>query len=277
MAAWPLLRRAADTGECVMLTAASLAYPTLGFLVGLVVGLTGVGGGSLMTPLLVLMFHIHPTQAVGTDLLYAAATKCVGTLVHNMSRTVDWRVVRRLAFGSVPATAATLLALSHLGTASPQVQHAITFSLGIALLLTAISILFRGLILDGIGRRFGDPSDRLAAILTIASGAALGVLVSLSSVGAGALGVTVLILLYPRLSLATIVGSDIAHAVPLTLLAGLGHWQMGDVDGHLLGRLLMGSIPGILLGSLLAPRLPERGLRPALAVVLILVGGKLVF
>jgi uncharacterized membrane protein YfcA len=254
-----------------------MAYPTLGFLVGLVVGLTGVGGGSLMTPLLVLLFHIHPTQAVGTDLLYAAATKSVGTLVHNFSRTVDWRIVRRLAYGSVPATALTLLTLSHLGPASPAVQHAITFSLGVALLLTAISILFRSLILDGIGRRYGDPSDRLAASLTIMSGVALGVLVSLSSVGAGALGVTVLILLYPRLPLATIVGSDIAHAVPLTLLAGLGHWQMGDVDLHLLGQLLIGSIPGILLGSTLSPRLPERGLRPALAIVLFLVGGKLVF
>jgi uncharacterized membrane protein YfcA len=260
-----------------MSTAASLAYPTLGFLVGLVVGLTGVGGGSLMTPLLVLLFHIHPTQAVGTDLLYAAATKSVGTLVHNVSRTVDWRIVRRLAYGSVPATALTLMVLSHLGPASPPVQHVITFSLGVALLLTAVSILFRGLIRDGIGRRYGDPSDRLATILTIASGVTLGVLVSLSSVGAGALGVTVLILLYPRLSLATIVGSDIAHAVPLTLLAGLGHWQMGDVDFHLLGRLLIGSIPGILLGSYLSPRLPERGLRPVLAIVLILVGGKLVF
>jgi len=260
-----------------MLTAASLAYPFLGFLVGLVVGLTGVGGGSLMTPLLVLLFHIHPTQAVGTDLLYAAATKTVGTLVHNASSTVDWRIVRRLAYGSVPATALTLLTLYYFGPESPRVVRVITFSLGIALLLTAISILFRGWILDGITRRFGSPSDRNAMLLTIVSGLVLGVLVSISSVGAGALGVTVLILLYPRVSLATIVGSDIAHAVPLTLLAGLGHWQMGDVDGHLLGQLLLGSIPGILLGSYVAPRLPENGLRPVLATVLLLVGGKLVF
>jgi uncharacterized membrane protein YfcA len=157
------------------------------------------------------------------------------------------------------------------------VAHAITFSLGIALLLTAVTILFRGFILDRIAQRFGEPSDRNANVLTICSGVFLGVLVSLSSVGAGALGVTVLIMLYPRASLATIVGSDIAHAVPLTLLAGLGHWQMGDVDGHLLGRLLIGSIPGILVGSLLAPRLPETGLRSALAVVLFIVGAKLVF
>jgi len=255
----------------------SLAYPTLGFLVGLVVGLTGVGGGSLMTPLLVLMFGIHPTQAVGTDLLYAAATKTVGTFVHGASRTVDWRIVRRLATGSVPATAVTLLALAWFGPESRGVQHAITFSLGVALLLTATAILFRGLILDALTRRFGHPSEQTAANLTVVSGLVLGVLVSLSSVGAGALGVTVLIVLYPRSSLATIVGSDIAHAVPLTLLAGLGHWQMGDVDMHLLGRLLIGSIPGIVLGSLLAPWLPEKGLRPILAVVLLIVGAKLVF
>ncbi len=260
-----------------MLTAASLAYPMLGFLVGLVVGLTGVGGGSLMTPLLVLMFNIHPTQAVGTDLLYAAATKSVGTLVHNSSRTVDWRIVRRLAYGSVPATAVTLVLLYYFGPESPHVAKLITFSLGIALLLTAVTILFRGYILDRLAERYGEPSDHRANVLTICSGVFLGVLVSLSSVGAGALGVTVLIMLYPRASLATIVGSDIAHAVPLTLLAGLGHWQMGDVDGHLLGQLLTGSIPGILIGSFLAPRLPEKGLRSALAVVLFLVGAKLVF
>ena len=260
-----------------MLTAASLAYPTLGFLVGLVVGLTGVGGGSLMTPLLVLLFNIHPTQAVGTDLLYAAATKCVGTLVHHSSRTVDWRIVRRLAFGSVPATAVTLVLLYYFGPESAGVAHAITFSLGIALLLTAVTILFRSTILDRVAKRFGEPADRTANVLTICAGIFLGVLVSLSSVGAGALGVTVLIMLYPRASLATIVGSDIAHAVPLTLLAGLGHWQMGDVNVHLLGQLLIGSIPGILVGSILAPRLPERGLRSALAVVLVLVGAKLVF
>ncbi len=259
-----------------MVSATYLAYPTLGLLVGIVVGLTGVGGGSLMTPLLVLLFNIHPTQAVGTDLLYAAATKAVGVGVHNASHTVDWRIVRRLAFGSVPATVFTLVALLLFGPESPRVAHAITFSLGIALLLTAISILFRGIIIEGITKRFGTPSPDNARLLTIASGIVLGVLVSLSSVGAGALGVTALILLYPDLPLATIVGSDIAHAVPLTLLAGFGHWQMGDVDTHLLGRLLLGSIPGILIGSFLAPRVPEKGLRTALAIVLVLVGAKLV-
>jgi uncharacterized membrane protein YfcA len=260
-----------------MFSLAGLAYPTLGLLVGLLVGLTGVGGGSLMTPLLVLLFNIHPTQAVGTDLLFAAATKTVGTAVHSASNTVDWRIVRRLALGSVPATALTLALLYAFGPESQRVAHTITFSLGVALLLTAISILFRGFILRSMTRRFGNPSEVSARRLTMLCGVVLGVLVSLSSVGAGALGVTALIVLYPDLPVAAIVGSDIAHAVPLTLLAGLGHMGMGDVNLHLLGQLLIGSIPGIIIGSLLAPRLPEKGLRSALAVVMALVGGKLVF
>lgn len=254
-----------------------LAYPFLGFLVGTIVGLTGVGGGSLMTPLLVLIFHIAPTKAVGTDLLYAAITKTVGTAMHSASSTVDWRIVRRLAYGSIPGTALTLLGLYVFGPESKRVADVITFSLGIALLLTAVCILFRGWIIDALTRHLGEPSDRTAAILTTISGLLLGVLVSISSVGAGALGVTVLIMLYPKAKLATVVGSDIAHAVPLTLIAGLGHWQMGDVNTTLLGQLLIGSIPGILIGSYLSPRMPEGGLRPVLASVLFLVGGKLVF
>jgi uncharacterized membrane protein YfcA len=190
---------------------------------------------------------------------------------------VDWKIVRRLALGSVPTTALTLLALSALGAQSKGVTHAISFVLGIALLLTAIAIFMRRALVDWISQRYGDPSEKTAQTLTIVSGAVLGVLVSLSSVGAGALGVTVLILLYPGVKLVKIVGSDIAHAVPLTLIAGAGHWFLGDVNWHLLGSLLMGSIPGILIGSFLAPRLPETGLRPVLASVLLLVGGKLVF
>ncbi len=254
----------------------SLAFPLSGLLVGLVVGLTGVGGGSLMTPLL-LAFGIHAHTAVGTDLLYAAATKSVGTIVHNASNTVDWRIVRRLAVGSVPATLITLLLLSHVGAQSPAVTHTITLVLGIALLLTAASIFGRRMLIDWVSARFGEPSDARAAWMTTLSGAILGVLVSLSSVGAGALGVTALIILYPRIRLAKIVGSDIAHAVPLTLIAGAGHWILGDVNWALLGSLLIGSIPGILIGSYLAPRLPENGLRPVLGAILLLVGGKLVF
>ena len=255
-------------------------YSLSGLVVGLLVGLTGVGGGSLMTPLLVVMFGIPPAVAVGTDLLYAAATKSVGTAVHGFSGTVDWRLVRRLAIGSVPATAATMAVLDLLGGAGAAGGGAsglISFVLGLAVLLTAVLLLSRPWLLRAIGPRIGADGPRTAAALTVLTGAVLGVLVSLSSVGAGALGTTVLFLLYPRIPTARIVGSDIAHAVPLTLLAGAGHWLLGSVDWHLLASLLTGSIPGIIIGSLVAVRVPDRVIRPALACVLLLVGGRLVF
>ena len=256
-------------------------YSISGLLVGLLVGLTGVGGGSLMTPLLVLLFGVPPAVAVGTDLLYAAATKSVGTAVHGFSGTVDWRLVRRLAAGSVPATAATMLVLDLLGgtghNAGGSASGLISFVLGLAVLLTAVLLLSRPWLLRAIGPRLGAGGPRNAAALTVLTGAVLGVLVSLSSVGAGALGTTVLFLLYPRISTARIIGSDIAHAVPLTLLAGIGHWWLGSVDWHLLLSLLTGSIPGIVIGSLIAVRVPDGVIRPALACVLLLVGSRLVF
>ncbi len=260
-----------------MVSETLLLHALSGLVVGFLVGLTGVGGGSLMTPILVLLFGIHPTTAVGTDLLYAAATKTVGTVVHNSERAVDWTIVKRLAFGSVPATIVTLLGLQYVGKGNANVTHAITYVLGVALLLTAVSVLFRGWILRTATQRIGLPTPEVAARLTVVSGIVLGVLVSLSSVGAGALGVTVLLLLYPHVPLVRIVGSDIAHAVPLTLVAGIGHWAMGDVNWDLFGGLLLGSVPGIIAGSMLAAHVPERGLRPILAGVLLLVGGRLVF
>ena len=248
-----------------------------GLLVGLLVGQTGVGGGSLMTPLLVLLFGINPATAVGTDLIYASATKSVGTLVHGLSHTVDWRIVRRLATGSLPGTIVTLLLVSHLHLDAAVQSHAITFVLGIMLILTAVALLMRSRILAVAGPYLDGLSPSRQAMLTVMTGAALGVLVTLSSVGAGALGVTALLLLYPRAPMAVIVGTDIAHAVPLTLLAGLGHWYLGGVDLHLLSSLLTGSIPGIILGSWLAARMPEMILRPVLAVTLAVVGVKIVF
>jgi uncharacterized membrane protein YfcA len=252
-------------------------YTVSGLVVGLLVGLTGVGGGSLMTPILVLLCGVHPATAVGTDLLYAAVTKSVGTAVHGFSGTVDWRMVRRLAAGSAPATVATLVLLYLLGRHSAPSANVISFVLGLAVLLTAVLLLARGWLLRVLGPRLGPDGPRNAAALTVLTGMVLGVLVSLSSVGAGALGVTALFLLYPRAPAARIVGSDIAHAVPLTLLAGAGHWLLGSVDWHLLLSLLTGSIPGIIMGSLIAVRVPDRMIRPALACVLILVGGRLVF
>ncbi len=251
-------------------------YAISGVLVGVLVGLTGVGGGSLMTPLLVLLFGFHPATAVGTDLLYASGTKSVGTLVHGANKTVDWTVTLRLALGSIPATILTVAVLYWLHLNGDAVSKVISTVLGFALVLTAVTLLFRKKLYDYAASRNFDPSEQTTRVLTVTLGAALGVLITLSSVGAGAIGVTVLIFLYPKLPLAKIVGSDIAHAVPLTLIAGVGHLALGSVDPSLLGSLLVGSIPGIIFGSQLTSRIPERVLRPILAGTLAVVGTKLV-
>jgi uncharacterized membrane protein YfcA len=253
-----------------------LLYVLSGLFVGLVVGLTGVGGGSLMTPILVLLFGIHPATAVGTDLLYAAATKSVGTAVHGFSGTVIWRVTGLLALGSAPTAIAMIFLLNHFGPFGPGAAAFITVILGYALLLTAAAMLLRSRIQAFAAARVGRINPTTRVVLTILTGIALGVFVSLSSVGAGALGVTALILLYPEIPTSQIVGTDIAHAVPLTLVAGFGHWLIGSVNFGTLGMLLIGSIPGIVLGSYLAPRLPDYWLRPILALVLVVVGARLV-
>jgi uncharacterized protein len=252
-------------------------YALSGFFVGLLIGQTGMGGGSLMTPLLILLFGVHPTTAVGTDLLYAAATKTVGTLVHGVNRTVNWRMVGRLASGSVPATALTLLLISRFDITGSAASRIISTVLGVMLLLTALSLVFRRQFLEVVGDRLTTVAPHRTALLTVLTGLALGVLVTISSVGAGAIGVTVLLLLYPRLPMVVIVGSDIAHAVPLTLLAGLGHWYLGSVDWPLLTSLLTGSVPGIIIGSYVSARVPDAVLRPILAATLTVVGGRLVF
>lgn len=251
-------------------------YSISGFIVGGLVGFTGVGGGSLMTPLLVLMFGVAPTTAVGTDLLYAAITKSNGALVHSLNGTIDWRITKRLAAGSVPATIATLVALAALGKSSGHAANGlITSALGFALILTAVVILFRGWLLNYIAAHTDRLSDGQTRALTNLLGAFLGVLVSISSVGAGAIGITVLLALYPRTPTVRLVGSDIAHAVPLTFVAGVGHWLLGAVDWFLLASLLIGSLPGIAIGSYLAARIPDRFLRPVLASTLAAVGAKL--
>jgi uncharacterized membrane protein YfcA len=250
-------------------------YSLAGFFVGALVGMTGVGGGSLMTPLLILAFGFHPVAAVGTDLFYAAATKTAGTLFHGVARTVDWRVVGLLASGSVPATIVTLSVLYHMDIHSGQTQHFISATLALALFLAASTLYFQQPLLRLGMNRIGSMNPRHTTVCTVALGLLLGVLVSITSVGAGALGVTVLLLLYPNMPLVRIVGSDIAHAVPLTLCAGIGHWMIGSIEVPLLVALLTGSVPGILLGSYLSRRAPERVLRLVLATVLVLVGIKL--
>ena len=252
-------------------------YSLSGFLVGFLVGQTGVGGGSLMTPLLVLLFGIHPATAVGTDLLYAGLTKSMGTLVHGLNKTVDWRVTGRLACGSVPATLLALAIISQFDLTSSAAGHVISTVLGIVLLLTAASLIFRSRIVALAERLTPSRQPSRTAALTVLTGATLGALVTVSSIGAGALGVTALLLLYPRLPTAKIVGSDIAHAVPLTLVAGLGHLALGSVDVVLLVSLLLGSVPGIAIGSYFSARMPDAVLRMLLAAVLTLVGGRLVF
>jgi hypothetical protein len=252
-------------------------YSLSGFFVGALVGCTGVGGGSIMTPLLVLWFGIHPATAVGTDLLYAGITKSAGTIVHSLNRTVDWRITLLLAAGSLPATALTLLALSEFGGNSDRMNAVITTALGYALLLSALTLVVpKRLVLRTAGRRRELP-ERQTMALTCVFGAFVGVLVTISSVGAGAIGLTVLLLLYPRIPTVRIVGSDIAHAVPLVLFAGLGHSLRGSVDWMMLISLLIGSLPGIALGGQIAAFAPEHVLRPVLAGTLFVVGAKLSF
>ena len=252
-------------------------YSLSGFAVGMLVGMTGVGGGSLMTPLLILMFGVHPATAVGTDLLYAAVTKTGGSLVHGFARSIDWLVVRRLAYGSLPATVGTLAALSLLNLDGEAAASLIKLVLSFALFLTAFVLVFGKSIAAAFRSHNPEIVPERTATSTVLVGAAIGVLVSISSVGAGAIGVIALVLLYPQLSMVKIVGSDIAHAVPLTLVAGLGHLTMGSVDWHILVSLLVGSLPGILIGSLFAIRVPERALRLVLATTLIAVATRIAY
>lgn len=251
------------------------SFTLSGFLIGLIVGLTGVGGGSLMTPVLILIFGIHPATAVGTDLLYASVTKTAGTLIHGISRTVEWRAAGRLGLGSVPATALTLFLIAWFRVNTAAIDMMITAVLSVALCASAFVLIFRARIEARLSNVLAGIGPEQTRYLTVLTGGVLGVLVSLSSVGAGALGVTALMLLYPRLPMSRIVGTDVAHAVPLTLVAGLGHWWLGLTDTGILGSLLAGSIPGILLGSYIAPRIPDRALRYLLAATLLLVGGRL--
>jgi len=252
-------------------------YSLSGFWVGALVGLTGVGGGSLMTPLLILLFGVHAATAVGTDLLFAACTKSIGVAVHARTNTIDWRITGLLASGSLPTAALTIATLHALDLRAAALSQVITPVLAMAILLAALLVLFQKQVLQFANAYGEDIAPSQQAALTVGAGAGLGVLVTLSSVGAGALGVSVLALLYPRMRIARMVGSDIAHAVPLTLLAGAGYWFLGAVDWGLLGSLLAGSVPGVILGSLLAARISASAIRGTLAAILCVVAAKLLF
>lgn len=249
-----------------------------GLFVGTLVGITGVGGGSLMAPIMILAIGVAPITAVGTDLWFAAITKTVGGVVHNKFGKPDWVVVRRLCMGSIPASLATLAFLSSTEIGKVEADFVMK-SLGVLLLLTALCTLGRREIHKRAKALQGETSQRLKAwqpLLTVVAGILLGVMVTLTSVGAGALGATFLIALYPlRMSAARLVGTDIIHAVPLTVVAGLGHLWIGNVDFPLLSSLLIGSIPGIILGSLIATRVSDKVVRVFLAMALTATGIKL--
>lgn len=253
-----------------------IGFIVAGLVVGFIVGLTGIGGGSLMTPIL-LWFNIPPAKAVGTDLLYAAITKAGGIYVHNKKKNVDWKLVGLLAAGSVPASLLTLFLLHYLGD-TKTINGMIKQGLGFTLTLTAIAIIFKKQILS-FAKGHSDDSihanESNRKLYTWLTGLLLGFLVTLTSVGAGAIGTVALFFLYPLLPTSRLVGTEIAHAVPLTLVAGLGHASVGNMDWELLSYLLMGSLPGIYAGSQLTGKIPDAWLRPAVAGMLLFVGIKL--
>ena len=249
-----------------------------GFGVGFLVGLTGVGGGALMTPLLISTFGVAPAVAVGTDLLYASVTKTVGGWRHHVAENVDWPVVIRLAMGSIPAAIILLAIMANTPLNTEVMAQWIRYGLAFALPVSAVAIVLYPILMRGHinnGGANGGPPQRVAP--TVLFGAALGFLVTLTSVGAGAIGVVVLAMLFPLMPAKRIVGSDIAHAVPLTLVAGAGHLGLGHVDPWILASLLCGSIPGILFGTRLAGVAPDWLLRPLLGLTLCYAAYALLF
>ena len=255
-----------------------ITYIISGFAVGILVGMTGVGGGSLMTPLLTLLFGVPPSVAVGTDLAFASITKTAGTFTHRLRGTVRWDIVKLLCIGALPAAVLTTLALKHFGTVDKDIGQIIRYSIAGSVLLTVVAILFKGKMLNWLN---AHPNRQLQGksldTATIVSGFVLGVLVTVSSIGAGAIGATLLVMLYPRLSSAEVAGTDIAYAVPLTAIAAFGHWWLGSINWSLLLMLLIGSVPGITLGSWFARSVPEKFLRILLAMTLTGVAAKLIY
>jgi uncharacterized membrane protein YfcA len=251
-----------------------LAFVVLGLVVGVLVGMTGVGAGSLVTPALALS-GVPAAIAVGTDLAYAAVSKSFGAVVHRFQGTTDFRIAGLLAAGSVPAAVLTIGALAATGGhAKPGLFMGV---LALALILTAAALLFGRSRVAALARRYDTRIAPLRTPLTVAAGALIGVLVTLSSVGAGALGAVMLVALHPSMAAGRIAGIDIAHAVPLTLVAGLGHLWLGHVDFALVANLLAGAVPGIIAGSVLAGRLPEHLVRRLLALVLLYAGARLAY
>lgn len=252
-----------------------LGFILAGLVVGTAVGATGVGGGSLMTPILILFCGIKPAIAVGTDLLYASISKAFGVTLHGRNGSVDWQLVGWLSIGSLPATAITLLLLRRMD-AGPALDHLIQMVLSAAIILTASFTLLQ----EPIGRLLArggltvddDVLVRVQRPLTVVAGILIGTLVTISSVGAGVIGMMILLLLYPRQPPLTLVGSDLAHAVLITGIAGLGHAGIGSVDYRMLALLLVGALPGIWCGTRVGFRLSPKLLKRVVAGFLIFIG-----
>ena len=260
----------------------TIGHMIAGAIVGLLLGISGVGGGAILTPLLISVFGVDLKVAVGTDLLFASITKVGGSFIHHKNnKSVDWKIVGLLCTGCLPASLLTLAFMDRLNRMGKEISHAILFTLGVSLLITAGAMILRvvlqarkkGIKAEDAEQAAVRHSPRRAAA-TILMGFILGALVTFTSVGAGAIGTVALMLIYPELPAVKVVGTDLSYAIPLTALAGLGHLKMGHVDFHLLAGLLMGSLPGIWAGSLLSGKLPTGALRIILAILLVLTGIK---
>ena len=255
-----------------------ITYIVSGFAVGLLVGMTGVGGGSLMTPLLTLLFGVPPSVAVGTDLAFASITKSAGAVTHRLRGTVRWDIVKLLCIGALPAAVFATLMLKHFGAVDARIGQIIRYSIAGSVLLTVVALIFKGKMMAWLNAHpERHLQGRALTAATIISGLVLGILVTVSSIGAGAIGATLLVMLYPRMSAAEVAGTDIAYAVPLTAIAAFGHWWLGSINWTLLAMLLIGSVPGITLGSWMARAVPEKFLRVLLAVTLTGVAAKLIY
>jgi uncharacterized protein len=256
-----------------------LGVVLIGLLVGFLIGLTGMGGGALMTPLLLWTGWVAPTVAVGTDLVWNALTKTVGAAVHYRHKNVNLRLVWKLVSGSIPGALFGLYLIGLLKKTAgvAYIDHLIVRLLGGTLILVATLIIFKGYIrswLPAIAAHSAT-NENLKGWQVPLLGFVVGVLVSFTSVGSGSLIVTTLLLMFPGERLNQLVGSDVFHGVLLVGVAALGHWHLGDVNLRLVGGLLLGSVPGVWIGSFIASHIPEGSLRPAVAVLLFVTGVKL--
>lgn len=249
-----------------------IVFVLLGLIVGILIGMTGVGGGSVMTPLLIYGLGVSPIIAVGTDLMFAAITKLFGTAFHHKYGSVNWKIVGLLSSGSIPASLLALFFFNYLEEANSGFESMITTTLGIALIFTSFTLLFKNKLMKFNSSFQISGTPVVNSIKTIIVGFVLGALVTITSVGGGALGIVALYLIYPHLTGKNLVGTDIAHATLLTLIASIGHLSLGHINFHMLAYLMMGSLPGVYIGTRISTALSESTIRSGLACMLLVVG-----